>query len=260
MSGYVIKEVVLLKDKNSFKTFLLFALCSASVLVSSLFLLKNSDKKNNVSPIIFNESDGSLSVHTTENVIITSSSARSATKSSRSDKTTADAQSSEKLYININTAGADELKKLSGIGEVLANEIITYRDNNGDFRNIEEIMLVKGIGDGIFNDIRDFIYVEDPVYDEEASSAVNEQEYVTEEYTEYENETEHILTLEEVSPININIADAETLMLLPHVNQEIAEKIIEFREHTEFSNEYELLLIDGLSQNEVSDMLDYITT
>ena len=69
-----------------------------------------------------------------------------------------------------------------------------------------------------------------------------------------------ILTLEEVSPININIADAETLMLLPHVNQEIAEKIIEFREHTEFSNEYELLLIDGLSQNEVSDMLDYITT
>ena len=121
-------------------------------------------------------------------------------------------------------------------------------------------MLVKGIGDGIFNDIRDFIYVEDPVYDEEASSAVNEQEYVTEEYTEYENETEHILTLEEVSPININIADAETLMLLPHVNQEIADKIIEFREHTEFSNEYELLLIDGLSQNEVSDMLDYITT
>ncbi len=234
-------------------------LCSAAVLLSSVFLFKSSDKKNTVSTIIFNNNDESSSDHTNKNHIAASTT-KVSERSSVPSKTTADKPSSEPLYIDINTAGADELKQLSGIGEVLANEIISYRENNGDFRNIDEIMLVKGIGKGIFDDIRNSIYVKDPVYNEETRSDVNEQEFVTEEYTEFENETEHIPTLEEVSPININTADAETLMLLPHIDEEMAEKIIEFREHTEFRNEYELLLIDGLSQKEVSDMLDHITT
>jgi len=59
--------------------------------------------------------------------------------------------------MNINTATAEELCSLPGIGEVLAERIVEYRRENGDFEFIEDIMEVKGIGEGIFAKIRDHI-------------------------------------------------------------------------------------------------------
>ncbi len=61
--------------------------------------------------------------------------------------------------ININTASAPELESLPGIGEVLAGRIITYRENNGDFKSIEEIVAVSGIGEKKYNDIKEMITV-----------------------------------------------------------------------------------------------------
>ncbi len=55
--------------------------------------------------------------------------------------------------VNINTASADELKTLHGIGERRAEAIISYREQFGMFENIEQIKLVSGIGQGIFNNI-----------------------------------------------------------------------------------------------------------
>ncbi len=56
--------------------------------------------------------------------------------------------------VDINTAGAEELMKLPGIGEVLARNIISYRQAHGSFDDIEEIMEVEGIGEGRFDGIR----------------------------------------------------------------------------------------------------------
>ncbi len=61
--------------------------------------------------------------------------------------------------ININTATADELQTLKGIGETKAAAIIQYRTENGGFKSIEEICRVKGIGDATFNKIRDRITI-----------------------------------------------------------------------------------------------------
>ena len=113
-------------------------------------------------------------------------------------------------------------------------------------------MNVNGIGEKIFADIRDHIFVIDPVYDEEAQENEN--------ITDTEQMTEYIPTLEELAPIDINTADIDTLMLLPHVDEDIANRIIDFREHTKFQNVYELLLINGLSQNDVGDIVPYVTT
>jgi len=61
--------------------------------------------------------------------------------------------------VNINTAGVDELTTLSGVGKVKAESIIEYRQNNGAFKDIEDIMNVSGIGQGSFDKIKNKIKV-----------------------------------------------------------------------------------------------------
>lgn len=60
--------------------------------------------------------------------------------------------------ININLASRDELKSLSGIGDVKADKIIEYRQKSR-FRKKEDIKKVEGIGDAIYNSIKDLITV-----------------------------------------------------------------------------------------------------
>lgn len=67
--------------------------------------------------------------------------------------------SNKEEIININTANKDELTKLPGIGESTANKIITYREENGKFKDIEEIKNVPGIGNAKFESIKDSITV-----------------------------------------------------------------------------------------------------
>ena len=61
--------------------------------------------------------------------------------------------------ININTASKSELTALNGIGDVKAQAIIDYRNTNGNFKSIEDILNVSGIGDAVFAKIKDYITV-----------------------------------------------------------------------------------------------------
>ncbi|NLJ94447.1 MAG: ComEA family DNA-binding protein [Clostridiaceae bacterium] len=67
--------------------------------------------------------------------------------------------SQENNKININTADQNELQKLNGIGPSKANDIIGYRELNGSFQTIEEIMNVAGIKENIFEKIKNQITV-----------------------------------------------------------------------------------------------------
>ncbi len=71
----------------------------------------------------------------------------------------ADNNESDKTLININTATKEELMELPGIGESRAASIIAYREENGAFGSIEEIMLVSGIKEGAFAKIKAYIKV-----------------------------------------------------------------------------------------------------
>jgi len=62
--------------------------------------------------------------------------------------------------ININSASASQLMTLSGIGEAKANAIIAYRETNGSFNTIEELMNIAGIKDGVFQKLKDQITVQ----------------------------------------------------------------------------------------------------
>ena len=68
-------------------------------------------------------------------------------------------QTSENKRININTANITQLMALPGIGEVKAGAIIRYRQEHGGFQNIDEVLLVNGIGSGIYAQIIDQICV-----------------------------------------------------------------------------------------------------
>ena len=72
---------------------------------------------------------------------------------------TPDNQNVSSSLININTASAEQLTSLPGIGESLASAIIDYRETVGLFANIEGLMNVSGIGQSKFDRIRELICV-----------------------------------------------------------------------------------------------------
>jgi competence protein ComEA len=63
--------------------------------------------------------------------------------------------------VNLNTATATQIATLPGIGEKAAQRIIEYREKNGGFKKVEELMNVKGIGEKSFLKLKPLITVGD---------------------------------------------------------------------------------------------------
>ncbi|BBF43317.1 late competence protein comeA, DNA receptor [Lachnospiraceae bacterium KM106-2] len=61
--------------------------------------------------------------------------------------------------ININNATKEQLMKLPGIGEAKAEKIIAYREKNGGFQKVDQIMQIQGIKKGVYSKIKDLITV-----------------------------------------------------------------------------------------------------
>lgn len=62
--------------------------------------------------------------------------------------------------VNINKSTPEELTRLSGIGPVLAQRIIDYRNTHGGFEKIEDITKVKGIGPDKFNQMKEYLVLQ----------------------------------------------------------------------------------------------------
>lgn len=70
------------------------------------------------------------------------------------------AESAAPAYpVNINTAGLQEFMTLPDIGMVLAQRIIDYRDSHGEFRAVEELMNVEGIGEKRMQQLLDLVTI-----------------------------------------------------------------------------------------------------
>lgn len=72
----------------------------------------------------------------------------------------ASSQDSEDGRININTASKEQLMGLPGIGESKALQILSYREEHGEFSSTEDIMNVPGIKEAMYSKIKDYIRVD----------------------------------------------------------------------------------------------------
>lgn len=71
------------------------------------------------------------------------------------------AASQQEGKVDLNTASAQELESLPGIGEKIAQAIVEYREEKGAFQTIRQVMEVEGVGEKTFEAIRDLITVGD---------------------------------------------------------------------------------------------------
>lgn len=175
------------------------------------------------------------------------------------------------LWLNINTATYEEFMLLDGIGEVLAGRIIGYRNYCGGFRNIEEILNVSGIGEKTFSAIRNHIYVENPVYPAETTvekpPVTEESRYdeppvqtqITEPVTDpTENQPTERETIPPGTKFDLNKVTQQELEMIPGISSEMAENIISLRTTIQyFSHPYELLYADGMTEEFLCKVIDY---
>lgn len=63
-------------------------------------------------------------------------------------------RATEAKMVNLNTATTAELVALKGIGEVKAKAIVDYREKNGPFKTVDDLKLVRGVGDKLLEDLR----------------------------------------------------------------------------------------------------------
>ena len=76
------------------------------------------------------------------------------------DETSAYSAPSASSAIDINTATANELEKLPHIGQKTAEAIIAFREENGPFRRVEHLMLIKGVSEKRFAELRQYLRAE----------------------------------------------------------------------------------------------------
>jgi competence protein ComEA len=62
--------------------------------------------------------------------------------------------------VNINTATAEQLQNLPRVGPSVAQRIVEFREENGDFKAVEELLLVRGIGESTFDLIKPYVRID----------------------------------------------------------------------------------------------------
>ena len=125
------------------------------------YSLLNSKKEENINTdvCVCEKVDISSCLNTGKSVIEPSN--KSTTQEEIKELTEDDKISNEQesSLININTASLEQLITLNGIGEAKAKNIISYREEHGNFSSIENIKDVTGISDTIYEKIKDYITV-----------------------------------------------------------------------------------------------------
>ena len=159
--------------------------------------------------------------------------------------------------LDLNAATAEELETLPGVGAILAERIVSYREAVGGFQTLEELQQVNGIGSGIYFQIAPYLFI---IGELQTISPESELPEATDAAApELEPETAPESASASIPRLDLNIATAEDFQKLPNVTQEQAEAIVRLRTQIQyFQNIYELLYADGMTDTLFLSIRDYL--
>ena len=138
------------------------------------------------------------------------------------------------LMIDLNTATADDLMQIDGIGEKTAKKIIQYRTEIGKYTFIEQLLDVEGVGEKRLESWKAYLFVEsvDATTTTAATSAL----------------------------IDLNTATVEDLMKIDGIGEKTAQKIIAYRESIGgFTSLEQLMNVDGVGEKKFNAWRKYLT-
>ena len=158
--------------------------------------------------------------------------------------------------INLNTATAEELMQIEGIGEKTAQNIIAYREKIGKYTFIEQLLDVEGIGDKKLAVWKSFLCVE-----EIATTTVSTTLSTTTAVTTTVTTTQVVTsTTTFCGVLNLNTATKEELMLIPGIGEVTATKIVAYRDTIGgFTSLEQLMDIDGIGEKKLAAWRLYLT-
>jgi len=168
----------------------------------------------------------------------------------------------EEYKYNINTASADVLDKLPGIGPTTSARIVEHRETHGDFSTIWELADVPRLSKSTVEKISNLITVgspspPDPPWTKTVAKPKSDTE-PSKSKTGSGTKSESVSLSGE--PININIATLEELDKLPRVGPALAQRIIDYREQNgPFQSPEDLTKVKGIGERTYEHMKNLVT-
>ncbi len=148
--------------------------------------------------------------------------------------------------IDLNIATFENLIIIDAISPDIAESIIEYRNANGDFTSIDQLIEVYGIGTATLDKIKQYFYVSTPD--------------VTTVTTTFSSVCTTVAVTSVFSQkIELNAGTLEDFLTIPIITEEQARAIVELRDKIHyFSHYYELLYAEGFDEQLVAQMYDYV--
>ena len=143
--------------------------------------------------------------------------------------------------VDINKADIETLIQLPGIGHVKAKAIIDYREENGEFKSLDEITKVKGIGEKTLVKLEPYLSLEGDLTKVQPSKDTEEAKEITKK-------------------ININNASLDELILLIGIGEKKAQAIVKYREEMgSFKRIEDIMNVKGIGNSTYEKNKDKIT-
>ena len=160
------------------------------------------------------------------------------------------------LKLDLNQSAFGELAQVPGIGKSIANEIISYRNANGGFNNLDEIEKIKGVGKKTAEKIKSHLVVGRAV-----SKTIQEAPriWVPPSFNPTTGKTgsngKINLVMEKIDP---NLATFEELKKLPGIGDTLAKRIVDKRQDMLFRDENDMQKVSGIGKKTASKITPFL--